>query len=190
MCNGWVMLDIVEPTRNWSQGIASCVLELKAPAVEISSGEWFEKSLCPASVYSFSEQSALWDWWRVLPRGSWVLLVLRDSATASSERLVSHFSFYLMYHHGIKPLTAAVQEVRLSQFEPSLSLCVPCALSVFVLVRTLTEVNLLQHLEKITKKSYLSWSDSWVLAGLKNFSVRIKAANIIGYSTQSTIFCM
>lgn len=78
-----------------------------------------------------------------------MLLVLRDSATASSERLVSHLSFYLMYHHSNKPLTAAVQEVRLSQFEPSPSLCVPCASSVFVLVRTLTKVSLLQHLEKI-----------------------------------------
>lgn len=78
MCNGWVMLDVVEPIMLWRKGIASCVLELRAPGVEICNGEWSEKCCVPASVYSFTALSALWGWWRVLPRGSWMLLVMRQ----------------------------------------------------------------------------------------------------------------
>lgn len=125
-----------------------------------------------------------------------MLLVLRDSATTSSERLVSHLSFYLLYHHGNEPLTAAIQDAgKLGSLCLSLHylwvFSVLCLFPLFVLVRILTEVNLLQHLEKIQRNHIiLSWSDSCVLARLRNSSVTIAAANIISYSTQSTIFCM
>ena len=47
------------------------------------------------------------------------------------------------------------------QFELSLSPCVPSALSAFVLVRTLAEVNLQQQLEKIQRnRIFLSRIDS------------------------------
>lgn len=93
-----------------------------------------------------------------------------------------------------KYLAAVFQDVdKLNslQFEPSVSPCVCSALSGFGLIRTLAEVNLQQQLAKIQiNHIFRSWIDSWVLAGRRESSARIEAANIISYSTQNIIFCM
>lgn len=61
-----------------------------------------------------------------------MLLVMRDSDTTSSKRLVSHLSFYLMYHHSNKPLAAAVQDAgKLGSL--SLSLLYLCVFPVLCL---------------------------------------------------------
>lgn len=147
--------------------------------------EWRNHCILP-SVYSFTALSALWDWWRILPRGSWVLMVMRHSPTLSVKGLLVIFPSISCILMANKHLTAVFQDAgKLDSLHFGLSapLCVRTALSGFALVRTLAEKiqrNLIFH----------SWTDSWVLAGLRKSQARIEAANIISYSTQCIIFCI
>jgi len=75
------------------------------------------------------------------------------------------------------------------QFEPSGSVCSPCFLWVCIGCDWLKWLQ--QQLEKIQRNPiFLSWIDSWALAGLRNISARTEAANIISYSAKNIIFCM